>query len=127
MNNITSGNEALLERHRKAAEHTEYNNSLKLKCDNDVHSFREVKYGTWGELQRRRCDELQKSRDAHTQALVFEVAERQKKDQAKEAANYEMTRRRQQIAKETLSLNDRASEVFIKMQCEPDEGMIRTM
>merc|ERR1712039_750353 len=103
------------------------NNSLKLKCGSDVHTFREVKYNTWGELQRRRWDELQKSRDAHTQALVFEVAERQKADQAQEGGRAEMRRARQQISKETLSLNDRANEAFIKMQCEPDEGKIRQM
>lgn len=123
----SAGNAALLEKHQKATDHVEYNNSLKLKCGVDVHEMREVKYNTWGELQRRRWDELQRSRDAHTQALVFEVAERQKKDQVQDGSNNEMKRRRQQIGKETLSLNDRATEAFIKMQSEPDEGKIRTM
>merc|ERR1712176_161880 len=103
------------------------NAELRLKCEQDVHTFREIKYNTWGELQRRRQDELQKSRDAHTQALVFEVAARQKADQVRDAGAAEMVRRRQQIAKETLSLNDRANEAFVKMQCEPDEMKIRQM
>merc|ERR1712151_246277 len=127
MTRRTEANNALMENYHAATARAGTNAELKLKCEQDVHTFREVKYNTWGELQRRRQEELQKSRDAHTQALVFEVAARQKADQSRDAGNAEMVRRRQQIAKETLSLNDRANEAFIKMQCEPDEMKIRQM
>ncbi|CAE8721668.1 unnamed protein product [Polarella glacialis] len=47
--------------------------------------------------------------------------------QAQEDAKMEMRKRRQDIAKETLALNNRARAAFIQMQCEPDERKIVKM
>lgn len=98
--------------------------ALKLKCANDIHSFREVKYKTWGELQRRRWEELQRSRDAQTQALVLKIAEGQAKEKAQEQGRAAIANRRQRIGADSLALNDRAKEGFIRIKAEPDERRI---
>eukprot|EP00418_Pyrodinium_bahamense_P074503 CAMPEP_0179100804 /NCGR_PEP_ID=MMETSP0796-20121207/46575_1 /TAXON_ID=73915 /ORGANISM="Pyrodinium bahamense, Strain pbaha01" /LENGTH=585 /DNA_ID=CAMNT_0020798639 /DNA_START=1 /DNA_END=1758 /DNA_ORIENTATION=+ len=119
---------ALREKHQAGIDRVENElKPLRLKCDNDVFTFQEVKYGTWGELQHRRQQELTKSREAHTQALVFQIAEFDKKTKFQHDSNDEMRRRRQQMAKEVLTLNDRAKEGFLKIQCEPDERKIHTV
>jgi len=120
-------NDDMMERQRLAWERVQERRAQGLKCDNDVHSFREVKHQTWGELQRRRVTEYTKSHEAKTQALAFDLAERKAKVEHEAAGKYEMDRRRQQISKETLALNDRARAGFIKIQCEPDERKIVQM
>lgn len=115
-------------RHQEAADRVD--NFLKpmgLKCCNDVHSHREVKDGTWKELQQRRWKELHASRDARAQALVFKVAERMDMQRAHDESNYELKRKQQDMIKETLSLRDRAEDGFIKIQCEPDERKVNKM
>jgi len=117
-------NSDLLARQEAARVRAEETMALKLKCANDVHSFKEVKYKTWGELQRRRMEEIQKARDAQTQALVIKIAEGQAKARAKEEGQMEVKNRRQRIGADTLALNDNAKEGFLKIKAEPDERKI---
>lgn len=117
-------NSDLLARQEAARQRTEERLALKLKCANDIHSFREVKYKTWGELQRRRWEELQRSRDAQTQALVLKIAEGQAKAKAQEEGRAAIANRRQRIGADSLALNDRAKEGFIRIKAEPDERRI---
>lgn len=124
MANRTQNNSDLLDRQEAARVRTEGRLALKLKCANDIHSFREVKYKTWGELQRRRWEELQRSRDAQTQALVLKIAEGQAKAKAQEKGQMEVKNQRQRIGADSLALNDRAKEGFIKIKAEPDERRI---
>jgi len=119
--------EKLLEKDSKAARHLEAIQSLKLKNGGDVHSFQEVKNGTFGLLQQTRYQELQKSHDARAQELVFKIAEFDTKQAIKQEASDELSRRRQLIDKESLALDDRAREGFLRIQCEPDERKIVTM
>merc|ERR1719401_645901 len=105
-NEANESNDELMERHRMALERVQERKKQGLKCDADVHSFREQKYKTWGELQQRRWKELNESRDSHTQALTFEIAERVKKNQAQDAQKFEVDRRRQVISEDTLALQD---------------------
>eukprot|EP00439_Symbiodinium_sp_Y106_P086307 s615_g32.t1 len=120
----SQNNSNLLARQEAARVRAEETMALKLKCANDVHSFKEVKYKTWGELQRRRMEEIQKSRDAQSQALVIKIAEGQAKARAREEGAMEVKNRRQRLGADTLALNDRAKEGFIKIKCEPDERRI---
>lgn len=117
-------NSDLLARQEAARQRTEERLALKLKCANDIHSFREVKYKTWGELQRRRWEELQRSRDAQTQALVLKIAEGQAKAKAQEEGRAAIANRRQRIGADSLALNDREKEGFIRIKAEPDERRI---
>mmetsp|Transcript_77247 Transcript_77247/g.179127 ORF Transcript_77247/g.179127 Transcript_77247/m.179127 type:complete len:586 (+) Transcript_77247:95-1852(+) len=119
--------QALLERHQADHTRSEDTTLLKLKCDNDVFTFREVKYNTWGELQRQRHKELTQSRENHHQALVFKLAEFDKKVKGQQESNGELHRRRQLVAKESLTLNDHAKVGFNKIQCEPDERKIHAV
>lgn len=120
-----SDNDALMTKHENARIRTEERMNLKLKCGGDVHSFREVKHKTWGELQQRRQTELQNHRDAETMALALKCAERNAKAQAQYEGDMETRRRRQNIGRETLALNDNAKAGFIKIKAEPDEMKIR--
>ncbi|CAE7225640.1 unnamed protein product [Symbiodinium sp. CCMP2456] len=120
----SQNNSNLLARQEAARVRAEETMALKLKCANDVHSFKEVKYKTWGELQRRRMEEIQKARDAQSQALVIKIAEGQAKARAREEGAMEVKNRRQRLGADTLALNDRAKEGFIKIKCEPDERRI---
>ncbi|CAE7486846.1 unnamed protein product [Symbiodinium natans] len=120
----TQNNSNLLARQEAARVRAEETMALKLKCANDVHSFKEVKYKTWGELQRRRMEEIQKAREAQTQALVIKIAEGQAKARARDEGAMEVKNRRQRIGADTLALNDRAKEGFIKIKSEPDERRI---
>ncbi|CAJ1360010.1 unnamed protein product [Effrenium voratum] len=117
-------NSDLLERQEQARQRTEERMALKLKCANDIHSYKEVKYKTWGELQRRRMQEIQQSRDAQTQALVIKIAEGQAKARAQDAGQMELKNQRARIGADTLALNDRAKEGFLKIKAEPDERRI---
>eukprot|EP00441_Pelagodinium_beii_P027887 CAMPEP_0197656320 /NCGR_PEP_ID=MMETSP1338-20131121/41303_1 /TAXON_ID=43686 ORGANISM="Pelagodinium beii, Strain RCC1491" /NCGR_SAMPLE_ID=MMETSP1338 /ASSEMBLY_ACC=CAM_ASM_000754 /LENGTH=520 /DNA_ID=CAMNT_0043232267 /DNA_START=104 /DNA_END=1666 /DNA_ORIENTATION=- len=118
-------NDALMTKHQNAATRTEERMALKLKCGGDVHSFREIKHGTWGELQQRRYTELKNHRDAETMAGAIKAAELNAKAQAMKDGNAETRRRRQNIGRETLALNDNAKEGFLKIKAEPDEMKIR--
>lgn len=117
----------LIGKHEDAHNRMHAQSLEKIKCGNDVHSFREYKKGTWGELQRMRMNEVKKQREAHTQALVFRTAENCAKQAAQYEGHMEMTRRRTTIAKELLKFSDRAREGFIKIQCEPDERKVNKM
>merc|ERR1719195_210379 len=97
---------------------------LKIKWDKDIHTYRELKDGTFGELQRRNYKQLQNSRDAHSQALIFEIAEHNAKMLVQHDGFNEIQRRRQMIARETLIQNAKAEEGFIKIQRESDERKI---
>jgi len=118
---------ALLARHREADDRRDALQAAKFKMGNDVHSFREVKSGTWGALHTKREAELRNSRDAHTQALVFEIAENYAKMQARSAGCDEVQRRRKAIGKESLTFADKAREGFLKIQSEPDERKVVQM
>merc|ERR1712048_454848 len=118
------GNEQLMERHENARRYCEEHAELKYKCGNDVFSYKEVK-DTWTGLTRSRQDELKKSRDAQSQALLFKVAEQVAMGEAKKEAHREQERLRQRIARELLSQKSKAEEVFIKIQSEPNENKIR--
>jgi len=124
MKRMHESHETILNKHQVAEERVEKLTPLKLKCGNDVHTNMEVKYNTWGELQRRRHKQLTRSRDAHMQALIFEIAEQDRKAKVQWDAHREMERRRQQTAKDSLTLKDHAKEGFLKIQCEPDERKI---
>merc|ERR1712187_459604 len=80
----------------------------------------------WGELQKRRWKELQKASDAHTQSIIFKVAEEKKAHEAKVAGNADMQKKRQQINKESLTFQDHSNEAFIRIQREPDERKMRS-
>merc|ERR1712113_1047985 len=97
---------------------------LKKKWDTDIHTFRELKDGIFGELQQRNYKQLQNSRDAHSQALIFEIAEHNAKMLVQHDGSNEIQRCRQTIAKETLIQNAKAEENFIKIQRESDERKI---
>lgn len=99
-------------------------NAMALKNENDIHTFREIKHGTFGELTRRRNEENRSRRDAQSQRLVIDLAERQAKGISKTDSAVTLLKSRQQISKDMLSLKDRATEGFLKIQCEPDEGKV---
>merc|ERR1719401_2376598 len=86
-NERAESNAGLMEHHEQARIRCEERAKQKLKCDNDVFSFREYKYGTWGELQQKRNKEYKQAIDANTQALVFKIGEDCAAKEAKEAAN----------------------------------------
>lgn len=125
-NSKNQGNSDADEKRQAADDRAEAQAALKLKCDIDVFTFREVKH-TWDDLRQRRFDQLHGSRDSHTQALLFELAERQAKMAKQSDDNREMQRCRDTIAKESLALADRARQGFIKIQCESDERKINKM
>jgi len=124
MNVMREGHAKVLEKHASVPARLDTLAPLKVKNGQDVFSNTDVKYNTWGELQKRRQKELAKSRDAHTQALVFEIAELNAKVQAKKDSAAEMNKKRDQVSKEILTLNDRAREGFQRIKCEPDEKKI---
>mmetsp|Transcript_29952 Transcript_29952/g.75475 ORF Transcript_29952/g.75475 Transcript_29952/m.75475 type:complete len:517 (-) Transcript_29952:62-1612(-) len=120
-------NEEIKEIHR-AAEHRVENElkPMRLKCGGDVFSHLEVKEKTFGDLVARRQRELQKARDAKTMALVMKHAERAAKDAAKEASAEEVRKKRVEASKKMLAYQNSATEVFLKIQCEPNEDRIRS-
>lgn len=124
MNGKHEDNAALMERLQNAKERMEAQASLKLKCNNDIFSFKEVKNGTWGELQRRRITAFRNKRGVEAQALIFKIGEACAKGALQEEGAVELRRRRQLISKDALALNDRAKEGFLKIQSEPDERKI---
>jgi hypothetical protein len=124
MQQNNQNNDDLVNKHQAAWERTQERMALKLKCDNDIHTFREVKLKTWGELQRRRITEHRNARAAQTQALVLKVAEDGAKAAAQSDGMTELRKKRQEIARQSLALNDRAQEGFLKIRAEPDEKKI---
>lgn len=119
------GNAAILAKHQEGSERVEAQSHMKIKCGGDVHTFREIKHGTWRELHRKNFEALQKSRDAISQVQVFKVAEQNAKASHMWDGTRELERRRQQIAKDTLKFRNEAQEGFIKIKCEPNEERIR--
>lgn len=120
-------NDALMQRHHEADVRREELESMKLKNENDIFSYREVKHKTFGELTKRRQAEIRKRTDAQLQALVYHVAERQHMDTAQNASKGNLWKCRQEIAKESLTFQDQAYEGFIKIQREPDERKVIEM
>eukprot|EP00929_Paragymnodinium_shiwhaense_P119230 TRINITY_DN9110_c0_g1_i1.p1 TRINITY_DN9110_c0_g1~~TRINITY_DN9110_c0_g1_i1.p1 ORF type:complete len:533 (-),score=160.85 TRINITY_DN9110_c0_g1_i1:92-1690(-) len=114
----------LMARHEHARKHCEWLAEMKMKCDNDVFSFREYKEGTWGELVRKRQSEYKKARDAKTQALLIKIAEVNAVGEAKTEGQRELERRKQCITRELLVQKDLSEEGFRKIQCEGDERKI---
>eukprot|EP00928_Gymnodinium_smaydae_P079599 TRINITY_DN63491_c1_g1_i1.p1 TRINITY_DN63491_c1_g1~~TRINITY_DN63491_c1_g1_i1.p1 ORF type:complete len:558 (+),score=147.74 TRINITY_DN63491_c1_g1_i1:92-1675(+) len=123
-NERSQANEELMQHHEDARLRCEERAKMKLKCDNDVFSFREVKDGTYGELTRKRQREYQRSRDNTTQALVFRIAEQMSAAQAKARGKKELWDRRQDINRELLIQKTMAEEAFRKIQCEGDPKRI---
>jgi len=117
-------NAEILARHRAAHERAEATTRLGLKCGMDVHTSRELREGTWGELQQRRFEEVTRSRDAQMQALLLKIAEHDGKQTLRSKSQQELQLHRQRLAKDSLALKDRAKEGFLKIQCEADERKI---
>lgn len=115
---------ALLARHAAADERREELAKMKLKCDNDIYSYTEIKHHTFGELGRRRNAELKRRADAKQQAMIYDLAERQAKMLAQSASAFDLRKARQQISKESLTFQDNANEGFLKIQSEPDENKV---
>lgn len=61
-----------------------YVRDLKLKCGQDIHTHKEVKYETFGDLQKRNYRTLQRSREMAKNCTLLKVAETAAKCQAKE-------------------------------------------
>lgn len=118
---------ALAERYQKADERREELNDLRIKNENDIYTFREIKYNTFGELHRRRHQENKCRRDAQMQALVFKIAENRAKEGAKDQAQEDLLAFRQKVAKDAMTFSDRAAEGFILIQRESDEMKVRQM
>jgi len=114
----------ILARHHAAEERAEVTTRLGLKCGRDVHTSRELREGTWGELQQRRFVEVTRSRDAQMQALLLTIAEHDEKQKLRSKSHQELQLHRQRLAKDSLNLKDRAKEGFLKIQCEADERKI---
>eukprot|EP00927_Polykrikos_kofoidii_P025528 TRINITY_DN22915_c0_g4_i1.p1 TRINITY_DN22915_c0_g4~~TRINITY_DN22915_c0_g4_i1.p1 ORF type:complete len:528 (-),score=134.37 TRINITY_DN22915_c0_g4_i1:72-1655(-) len=112
------------EKHEGARLRQEEKAALRIKCENDIHSFREVRDNTWHELTRKRQIENENARDAYTQSLVFKIGENMAAAAAKRAAQSAVDRRRQRIEQETLIQTDRALEGFKQIQSEGDEKKI---
>mmetsp|Transcript_31781 Transcript_31781/g.62458 ORF Transcript_31781/g.62458 Transcript_31781/m.62458 type:complete len:520 (-) Transcript_31781:101-1660(-) len=114
----------ILERHQAGEERAEHTIGLGLKCGIDVHTSRELREGTWGDLRQRRFEEVTRSRDAHMQALLLKIAEHEEKQKLRSKSQQELQFHRQRLAKDSLVLKDRAKEGFLKIQCEADERKI---
>lgn len=114
----------LLERQQKAWEHVEAQRRMGEKCNNDVHSFREVKYALWSELHARNNKALQHSRDTAASSLLRKTADFRAKEDAQEEAVRQRRKRQQLILKDSLLVADNARVGFIKIQAESDEGKI---
>jgi len=114
----------LMDKHHEADVRREELNAQKIKNENDIHTFREVKHHTYGELTKRRQDELKKRTDAQLQARVFHLGEKKAAVAGQEKSKKELWDMRQQIAKESLILQDNAAEGFLKIQSEPDERKV---
>mmetsp|Transcript_46326 Transcript_46326/g.107820 ORF Transcript_46326/g.107820 Transcript_46326/m.107820 type:complete len:555 (+) Transcript_46326:82-1746(+) len=100
---------------------------LGIKLGGDVHSYTEVKTRTWGELQKLKLKEMRGHESAKSQALVFEIAEWERKMAKQKEDQEELRRRRQEVAKEMMTFADKAREGFLKIQCEPDEKRVGEM
>jgi len=114
----------LMARHEHARQHCEWLAEMRMKCDNDVFSFREYKDKTWGELVRKRQEEYKKAREAKTQALLIKIAEQNAIGEAKDEGKRELARRKQCITRELLVQKDLSEEGFRKIQCEGNEKKI---
>jgi len=125
-NDTGTRNEEIREMHRAAENRVDNElKPMKLKCGVDVFSHHEVKEKTFGDLVTRRRAELQKARDAKTMALVMKHAERAAKEAGKEASAEDVRRKRVEAAKKTLAYQNSATEIFLKIQSEPNEDRIR--
>lgn len=114
----------LVERHRRDFERADATSFMRLKCGNDVFSFREEKYGTWNTLQQKRITEIKKSREATIQNNLFHCAEFKAKMAAQQAGVAGQWKQKQQIWKDQLTFSDSASAVFVQIKAEPDERKI---
>jgi len=122
--NQNDSNEALMARHAAADQRREELNSMKIKNENDIFSFREIKHHSYGELRRRRGEEIKKRTDAQLQNLVFNLAEKKAKMHAQDMSSTNLRNCRMRIAKESLTFQDNANEGFLKIQSEPDEAKV---
>jgi len=117
-------NDDLMMRHAVADQRREELNEMKYKNENDIFTFREMKHHTFGELARRRNEEIKKRTAAQHQACIINLAERKVKGEAQTHSIKNLQKCRQSIGKESLTLMDRAAEGFLKIQCEPDESKV---
>jgi len=116
--------QAIALKYQQADVRREALNAMALKNENDIHTFREIKHGTFGELTRRRNEENRSRRDATSQRLVIDLAERQAKGLSKTDSAVTLLNSRQQISKDMLCLKDRATLGFLKIQSEPNEAKV---
>jgi hypothetical protein len=123
-NNQNNSNQELIERHEAADERRRELQSMAIKNENDIHTFREIKHHSFGELCKRRNDEIKKRGDAHQQHLVYVLAERAAKDKHQELSMFDLRKARQQMGKESLKLFDDAQEGFLKIQSENDPAKV---
>merc|ERR1719498_1101127 len=117
-------NEDLMRKHVQADERREMLNQMKFKNENDIYSFREMKHHSFGELNKRRQEELKKRKDAEHQASIIRLAERHVAGQAQSYSQANLRKCRQDINKESLTLADKAAEGFLKIQSEPDQSKV---
>lgn len=122
--NQNESNANLMARHAAADQRREDLNSMKLKNENDIYSYAEIKHHSFGELCRRRNAEIKKRTDAQLQALVYDLAEKQAKMGSKTRSLAQLRDARQRISKESLTFQDNANEGFLKIQSEPDENKV---
>jgi len=120
----SNSNTNLMQRHTIAEGYRAAQLPLRLKNGYDVHSFRENKYLTWGELHGRKHEALQRRQEAHAQALVLKIAEHNAEAAVKRMELEDIRRQRQRVSKETLRTVDLAREAFVKIQAEGDERKI---
>lgn len=117
--------EDLLGKHEAGATRVAtYTKPMKFKCGNDVFTNIEVKEKTFGDLQQRRWKELKTAQESQSQALCIKIAERQALQAVKDTAAEEVKRKRTEAAKNTLKYSNEASEVFLRIQSEPNVSRI---
>lgn len=124
MSNQNESNSNLMARHAAADVRREELNSMAFKNENDIYTFREMKHHTFGELCRRRRTEIKNRTDNHSQHLIYNLAEKQSKMGAQAKSMYVLRKARMEIGKQALTLQDRASEGFLKIQSEPNEAKV---
>merc|ERR1739848_167363 len=95
-------NDALLGKFHAADVRREWLNSMKLKNENDIHTYTETKHKSFGELNRRRQEEIKERTANKNQATIYMLAERQATQDAQRGGNAGLRKMRQEIAKQSL-------------------------
>lgn len=81
------------------------------------YNFPEMHPGRWSEIGMERA--------AHIQSINDKLVEQDMKKEARDAAQREVFRMRQEASKDLLAYKTRADAVFLKIKAEPDESKIK--